>query len=1326
MTALFPPVAPDIKYNIISNFSYYPTGAGIENSGGDPTINYNCFYQNNADCINCYMGDYDIDQNPQYAFASGGDYHLEFESVCIDAIPANSGDPVSIDWEGNDRPIDIGGIYHGGEYDMGAFEKEEDPDRDGLAYSQETSLGTDPEDAHSDADIYHDGEEVAKGSNPNDYLSVPAYSSGTYYVDADNEMIGLGTQASPWQTLHHAVDVINNGATGPYTLYVDEGVYSLPPYGHEPDEELYVFQSNLRIVGGGVGRTILDGAGGMIGGDFAWKDALDVQEATAVTVQNMTIRNFIANGLHLGSAVDCVIDACRIHDNANTGVTIAYGGGDPPARSLNNSIQNGCDIYNNGFAGVYINGGIGNQVINNTGSIHDNGNSDVAGAGLWIEGEGASNNLVGNNRIFCSGGPGLIQGAGIKISGGGTGNRISGNVISGHGDKTAAPPTGTGIEADGSDVLIEKNILYDNVTGIGVLDSMGHASPQIVNNLIYDGPENNLLWGICSEPVTGGAGTSLLIYHNTIDGGANDGIYLDSANGTVNAQIRFNIVSNFSHWGIADITGAANPSMDYNDVWNNGANPATDNYMNCLPGPNDISQDPDYIGGPGRNYHLRVSPPSPCMDAIPASAFSPHPVNDDLEETSRPQPSGGRYDMGCYEHRAATYIVTFIAGPGGSISGDLSQRIASGRACSQVTAVPLVGYEFVNWSGGFSGDINPLALANIRSNLTVYANFRQKETATHTVTFTAGLGGGLSGNPFQTIIKGGDCTPVKAVPDTGYEFEGWTGSQSSAANPLAVSNVNADMTFQATFKKKTYTVNSSADTGGKVSGLPTEPVPHGGTVTLTAVPQEGYEFAGWSGDYTGKDNPLVLASVASNLNIAAHFKIKTYEVKFTAGAGGRIMGKPSQSVSHGQSSSPVTAKPEEGYEFTGWSGGYTGKDNPLILSPVTSDVSVLANFEEVSENFSPQKPVLESPENNAVIPPGPVELFSGGYSDPEGDVHVETWWQVGVNDDPGLIINEKSNMDLNSYLVSAGFEKGHRYTWRTAFLDSGSGRYSPWSDRRSFLVGLSEVDENIPPVEPGISFKDYKMVSFIHLPEDPSAKAAFSLLLGDGYDDRKFRIGTYDPVLGPGGYREYPDFSVEPGRSYWFLAREGLDLTLYGVPVSTSEDICVRLKFNRSNANGWNMIAPPNDADYHWGDLQVAGRDSSGSIVFGPMPISQLTADNEYLDIRIWSWSDGSYEAVSDPGFLLMRYNGYWVRAKKANVDLCFPANAQLAKISPQVRIASWAARAASRFKEIAINLGAAYAGISMDTPPLPMEDLGGNASAGSGGCFISIITGKK
>ncbi len=72
-------------------------------------------------------------------------------------------------------------------------------------------------------------------------------------------------------------------------------------------------------------------------------------------------------------------------------------------------------------------------------------------------------------------------------------------------------------------------------------------------------------------------------------------------------------------------------------------------------------------------------------------------------------------------------------------------------------------------------------------------------TQTYTVTFTAGSGSGLTGATTQTVNHGGDCTPVKAVPDAGNNFTGWTGDKTGTDNPLTVKNVTADMNIRANF-----------------------------------------------------------------------------------------------------------------------------------------------------------------------------------------------------------------------------------------------------------------------------------------------------------------------------------------------------------------------------------------------------------------------------------------------------------------------------------------------------------------------------------------------
>ncbi len=72
------------------------------------------------------------------------------------------------------------------------------------------------------------------------------------------------------------------------------------------------------------------------------------------------------------------------------------------------------------------------------------------------------------------------------------------------------------------------------------------------------------------------------------------------------------------------------------------------------------------------------------------------------------------------------YNITFVAGPGGSLTGSLSQDIAGGGSTSAVSAVAAEGYEFVNWTwpGGGSSTANPLILPNISANLAITANFQ--------------------------------------------------------------------------------------------------------------------------------------------------------------------------------------------------------------------------------------------------------------------------------------------------------------------------------------------------------------------------------------------------------------------------------------------------------------------------------------------------------------------------------------------------------------------------------------------------------------------------
>ncbi len=298
----------------------------------------------------------------------------------------------------------------------------------------------------------------------------------------------------------------------------------------------------------------------------------------------------------------------------------------------------------------------------------------------------------------------------------------------------------------------------------------------------------------------------------------------------------------------------------------------------------------------------------------------------------------------------ATYTVTFAAGPNGSIAGTSHQTVLSGADCQPVTAVPDPGFSFAGWTGGQTGNDNPLTVRKVSSDMNITANFTEAPPGSHTVNFLSGEGGVISGVASQTVADGADCAPVTAVPYEGYSFLNWTGGHSGTENPLTIKNVKSDMTVTANFSTAAFTVTFNAGAGGSISGDTKQTVVSGGDCTpVTAVPDIGFYFYGWTGDYVGKANPLKVKNVLADMDITANFAalpLGNYLVSFYAGAGGSLSGKQFQLVGEHASCAPVTAVPAAGRRFTGWTGDYTGADNPLKISDVVANMSVTANFAE--------------------------------------------------------------------------------------------------------------------------------------------------------------------------------------------------------------------------------------------------------------------------------------------------------------------------------------------------------------------------------------------
>ncbi|MCK9858471.1 S-layer homology domain-containing protein [Paenibacillus sp. ATY16] len=287
-----------------------------------------------------------------------------------------------------------------------------------------------------------------------------------------------------------------------------------------------------------------------------------------------------------------------------------------------------------------------------------------------------------------------------------------------------------------------------------------------------------------------------------------------------------------------------------------------------------------------------------------------------------------------------TFTLTYSAGTGGSVTGDAAQEVNYEADGTEVHAVPAVGYHFTGWSDGVQADTRQDT--GIVANLNVTANFAINEYA---LTYTAGDHGTLTGNKLQTVNHGSDGTEVTAAADTGYHFVRWSDGVTTASRTDL--NVTGDLTVTAEFAIDTFTLTYSAGAGGSVTGAATQQINYQANGTeVKAEPAVGYHFIGWSDGIQTDTRQDTL--IVADLNVTADFAINEYTLTYTAGDHGTLTGDKLQTVTHGSDGTAVTAVPDAGYRFAGWSDG-VGSATRTDLS-VNGNLTVTASFAVISSN----------------------------------------------------------------------------------------------------------------------------------------------------------------------------------------------------------------------------------------------------------------------------------------------------------------------------------------------------------------------------------------
>ncbi len=334
---------------------------------------------------------------------------------------------------------------------------------------------------------------------------------------------------------------------------------------------------------------------------------------------------------------------------------------------------------------------------------------------------------------------------------------------------------------------------------------------------------------------------------------------------------------------------------------------------------------------------------------------------------------------------AATVTATFTlttptltVAKGGNGAGQVSSTplgIDCGVDCSEavgfgstvmLSAVPAMGSTFAGWSGGGCSGVGSCA-TTVTGATTVTATFT---LTTHTLTASK-LGTGQGTVTAPGITCGADCSEVydygtdvtlTAAPAAGSTFGGWLGGGCSGTGTCTVS-ITAATSVSATFTLTTHqlTVAKAGNGSGVVDSNPsgiscgadcTEIYGFGTSVTLTATPDPGSIFTGWSGGICSGVAPCNV-SISSAATVTATFTLTTHTL--TAALSGSGAGSVTANLGTincpGDCSDPynygtvvtLTASAQVGSSFTGWSGGGCAGTGTCIVT-VTAATTVTADF----------------------------------------------------------------------------------------------------------------------------------------------------------------------------------------------------------------------------------------------------------------------------------------------------------------------------------------------------------------------------------------------
>ncbi len=336
----------------------------------------------------------------------------------------------------------------------------------------------------------------------------------------------------------------------------------------------------------------------------------------------------------------------------------------------------------------------------------------------------------------------------------------------------------------------------------------------------------------------------------------------------------------------------------------------------------------------------------------------------------------------------------------------------------------------------------------------------------YSLTVNSNGSGSVTKSPNQFLYGSGSSVQLTALPDAGWTFSNWSGDLSGSTNPQSII-MDGDKTVTASFTQDIYSLNITVVGQGSVDLNPAGGSYLSGTdVEMTPVPDPGWEFSGWSVDFTGDADPASI-TMNSNKNVTATFTEILYPLTVNSTGQGTVSLNPAGGSYTSNTTVTLTASADPGWSFSGWSGDASGTSNPtqvIMTGPKTVNATFTQNSYSLTLSTSGQGSATQNP-------PGPSHL---SFTDVEIQATPNAGWTfTGWTGDLTSSSNPETVIMDNNKLIIANFSQNtYQLTLQT---DGTPGATVSPSDPVNVAHGQNQTIIATAPA--GYVFTEWKVTS---------------------------------------------------------------------------------------------------------------------------------------------------------------------------------------------------------------------------------------------------------